>query len=441
MPEQQSVDREIARNAIALHAKFKGKVQMVPKCPIEGPRDFGIWYTPGVAAPCLEIERDPKLSYELTNRGNTVAVISDGSRVLGLGDIGPLAGMPVMEGKALLFKFLGGVDAIPICINAHSADSIASVVEAIEPSFGAINLEDIAQPKCFDVLDRLRKSLTIPIWHDDQQGTAAVVLGALINALEIVGKKINEVRIAMIGMGAANVANYRLLKAAGISVGNVVACDTTGILGEWRSDIEAEQILFRDKWRVCVETNTDRIRGGAGEALRGADICIAFSQSGPDVIKPQWISAMARNAIVLACANPVPEIWPRDALRAGARIAATGRGDFANQVNNALAFPGVFRGALDVQARAITDEMAMAAARALADSARVGGWTGETHLLPALGELDVAAKVAAAVGIEAQRQKLASTALTHQDLYEGALKKIHLARDQVTNLQVRRNPV
>ncbi|MFZ1992367.1 MAG: NADP-dependent malic enzyme [Alphaproteobacteria bacterium] len=427
-------DSGIAERAIELHAKYRGKVQMLPKCPVEGAKDFSIWYTPGVAAPCLEIQRDAQRAYDLTNRGNTVAVVSDGSRVLGLGDIGPLAGLPVMEGKALLFKFLGGVDAVPICIKARSADQIVSVVEALEPSFGAINLEDISQPKCFDVLAQLRGSLSIPVWHDDQQGTAAVVLGALINALDVVGKKLDDVKIAMIGMGAANVANYRILKAAGVTTGNIIACDSVGILGRERTDVEEQQVAFRDKWRVCTETNSERVSGGIPEALRGADVCIAFSQSGPGVIKPEWISAMAKDAIVFACANPVPEIWPQDALAAGVRIAATGRGDFPNQVNNALAFPGVFRGALDVRTRAITDEMAIAVARALAKRAGENETISATRLLPTLGELDVAAHVAAATGLEAQRLGLATISLSEQTLYQQALTTIKAARESCARL-------
>jgi malate dehydrogenase (oxaloacetate-decarboxylating) len=425
---------ELAAKAVALHAQYRGKVQMAPKVPIEGPGDFSIWYTPGVAAPCREIVKDPRRAAELTNRANTVAVVSDGSRVLGLGNIGPLAGLPVMEGKALLFKFLGGVDAVPICINAHSVDAIAATVQALEPSFGAINLEDISQPKCFEVLDRLRGALGIPVWHDDQQGTSAVVLGALFNALKIVGKRMSEAKIAMIGMGAANVANYRILIAAGANAENIVACDTSGTLGPWRSDIEKEQAAYADKWRVCTETNKDGVHGGIAEAMRGADVCIAFSQPGPGVIDPAWVSAMEKDAIVFSCANPTPEIWPQDALAAGARIAATGRGDFPNQVNNALAFPGVFRGALDVGAHAITDEMAIAVAKALAKRAETGETVSETRLLPRLDELDVAAHVAAATGLEAQHLGLAETTLSAEALYDQALAKITAARESAARL-------
>ncbi len=338
-----------ARDALRLHPFYRGKVQILPKCAIRSFDDFAIWYTPGVAAACKAIQADPGLVYEHTNKANTIAIVTDGTRVLGLGDIGPEAGLPVMEGKALLFKYLGGVDAIPICLGTKDPDEIVRTVKCLEPSFGGINLEDIAQPKCFRVLDALRSVMEIPVWHDDQQGTATVVLAGLLNALKVVGKQIGSVRIAMIGMGAANVPTYRMLKLAGVDTHAIIACDRHGTLHRGRRDIDDRQEEYADKWRVCCETNPDRITGGAAEALRGSDACIAFSASGPDVIKPEWVRSMARDAIVFACANPVPEIWPWDAKEAGARIVATGRSDFPNQLNNSLVFLGVFRGALDIR--------------------------------------------------------------------------------------------
>jgi malate dehydrogenase (oxaloacetate-decarboxylating) len=355
-----------AADALRLHAFYQGKVQVLPKCPVRGLSDFAIWYTPGVAAPCRAIQARRELVYEHTNKGNSVAIVSDGTRVLGLGDIGPEAGLPVMEGKALIFKYLGGVDAVPLCLNAREPDEFIRVVKALEPSFGGINLEDIAQPKCFRILDTLRAEMNVPVWHDDQQGTATVLVAGLLNALKIVGKELNRVRIAMIGMGAANVATYRLLKAAGIDPGGVVACDSRGLLHRGRADVERRQAEFAEKWRVCQESNADQATGAIPEALRGADVCIAFARSDPTLIKPAWVKLMARDAIVFACANPLPEIWPWDAKEAGARVVATGRGDFPNQVNNSLGFPAIFRGALDVRAGAITDEMALAAANELA---------------------------------------------------------------------------
>ena len=409
--------------SLRLHPVYRGKVQLMPKCPIRGPEDWSIWYTPGVAAPCKAIVEHPELVYDYTNKGNLIAVVSDGTRVLGLGNIGPEAGLPVMEGKALLFKYLGGIDAVPLCIRAADEDAIVQVVKALEPSFGGINLEDLEQPKCFRVLQRLRGELRIPVWHDDQQGTATVVLAAVINALKVVGKDIRGVKIAMIGMGAANVATYHLLKRAGIAPRKLIACDSKGTLHEGRADILRVRELFREKWQVCVETNADRVVGGVAEALNGADICVAFSQSGPGVIEPRWVRAMARDAIVLACANPVPEIWPWEALEAGARIVASGRSDFPNQVNNCLAFPGIFRGALDVRARSITDEMATAAAQELAACGEALGLR-DDRILAHMADEHVTARVAAATAMMAQRQGVARITMTEDGVYRHALATI-----------------
>jgi len=395
-----------AADALRLHPFYRGKIQIAPKCPVRGPEDWAVWYTPGVAAPCKAIAARPELVWEHTNRANTVAVVSDGTRVLGLGDIGPEAGLPVMEGKALLFKLLGGVDAVPLCLGTKDPDELVRAVEWLAPSFGGVNLEDIAQPKCFGVLDRLRERLAIPVWHDDQQGTATVVLAALENALAVVGKRIEAVRIAMIGMGAANVATWRLLRARGVDPAAVVVCDSRGTLHGGRADVEARQAEFADKWRVCRETNPERREGGIAGALRGADVCLAFSRSGPGVIEPGWVRAMAPDAVVLACANPVPEIWPWEAREAGARIVATGRSDLANQVNNSLAFPGLFRGALDVRSRALSDGMALAAAGALAARARALG-LGEERILPQMDDREAHVQVALAAARTARVEGLA----------------------------------
>jgi malate dehydrogenase (oxaloacetate-decarboxylating) len=345
---------------------------VLPKCPIRDFSDFAIWYTPGVAASSRTVQRDPELVYEHTNRGNLVAIVSDGTRVLGLGNIGPEAALPVMEGKALLFKYLGGVDAVPICLGTTDANDLVQAVKWLQPCFGAINLEDIAQPKCFKVLDRLRAELDIPVWHDDQQGTAMVLLAGLLNALKVVGKRLDRVRIGMIGAGAANIATYRILRASGMLPDAVVMCDSQGTLHRRRSDIEDHQLEFKARWSICTETNPDNVVGGILATLRGADVCIAFSRPGSDVISPDAVKAMAKDAIVFACANPVPEIWPWDAAAAGARIVATGRSDFPNQLNNSLEFPGLFRGVLDVRVRRITDAMGIAAARELASIAEEG---------------------------------------------------------------------
>ncbi|MFC2968261.1 NAD(P)-dependent malic enzyme [Acidimangrovimonas pyrenivorans] len=395
MSQSETRSSEIAAQALDAHRRWHGKMQTLPKCPVRGIEDFALWYTPGVAAAARAVAEDPAQSFALTDRGDRVAIVSDGSRVLGLGDIGPEAALPVMEGKALLFKYLGGVDATALCIDRHGIDEIVDFVQAIGPSFGGVNLEDIATPKCFRVLERLQAALPIPVWHDDQQGTAAAALAGLLGALEIVGKAMAESRITLIGAGAANVSVYRLLKAAGADPAKMRVCDSAGLLHQDRVDISADRERLREKWTICRETNPDRHRGGIVEALAGADVCIAFSAPGPGLIPPEAIAGMTRDAIVFACANPTPEIWPEAARQAGARIVATGRSDFANQVNNALVFPGLFRGVLDIRARRISDRAALAAARALVGRARALG-LGEQSLLPPLDDIAAAAAVAGA---------------------------------------------
>lgn len=417
-----------AEDAMRLHPFYKGKVQIAPKCAIRDFSDFAIWYTPGVAAPCRAIHAAPELVYEHTNKANCIAVVSDGTRVLGLGDIGPEAGLPVMEGKALLFKYLGGVDAVPICLKTKDPDELVRTVQLLEPSFGGINLEDISQPKCFHILDTLRAEMDIPVWHDDQQGTATVLLAGLLNALKIVGKEIDKIKIAMIGMGAANVANYRLLKASGVDLGGIVACDSRGTLHKGRHDIEGRQEEFADKWLVCNETNAEGVVGGIAEALRGADVCIAFSRPGPETIKPEWVKGVAKDAIVFSCANPIPEIWPWEVKEAGARIVGTGRSDFPNQLNNSLGFPGIFRGTLDVRARTITDEMAIAAAHELAKCAEERGIHDE-DIAPRMDEWEVFPRAAVATAMKAQEQGIARLSKTREQLYNEASKIIREARE------------
>ena len=422
-----------AEDALRLHSLCRGKMQTLPKCPIRGFDDFAVWYSPGVAAPSRAIVADPEAVWEHTSRGNTIAIVTDGTRVLGLGDIGPEAALPVMEGKALLFKYLGGVDAVPICLATRDPEELVRTVERLEPTFGAINLEDIAQPKCFRVLDALRGRLHVPVWHDDQQGTATAVLAGLTNAARVVGKEVPRMRIAMIGMGAANVACYRLLTMAGVDPQGIVACDRRGILHKGRDDIERRQGELREKWRVCIESNRDAVTGGIREALRGADACVAFAAPGPGVIEPAWVRAMARDAIVFACANPVPEIWPWDAADAGARVVATGRSDFPNQLNNSLVFPGLFRGALDVRARSISDGMAIAVAHALAAFAEARGLR-EDRILPRLDEWDVHARVAVAAAMSAQADGLARVARTADEVAEAAARVMRAARESTAAL-------
>jgi malate dehydrogenase (oxaloacetate-decarboxylating) len=417
-----------AEIAMKLHAFYRGKIETVLKCRVKDFNDFAYWYTPGVAAPCKAIQADPELVYQYTNKWNTVAVVSDGTRVLGLGDIGPKAGLPVMEGKALLYKYLGGVDSYPIMIDSKDPTTIINTVKLLQPAWGGVNLEDLSQPKCFRILDTLRAECEIPIWHDDQQGTAMVTLAGLINALKLVGKKRNEARITFVGCGAANVACSRLIFASGVTPELCRMVDTKGILHKGRTDIQMRKAEFVDKWKLCQITNAEQRTGGIAEALRDADVCIALSQPGPDTIQKDWIRGMAKDAIVFLCANPIPEMWPWDAKEAGAAVVATGRSDFPNQVNNSLGFPGIFRGALDVHARTITDEMCIAAALALAEMAQQKGLTSE-YILPRMDEWDVYPREAVAVAMKAQEQGVARLTISAADEMEQASAMIRRARN------------
>jgi malate dehydrogenase (oxaloacetate-decarboxylating) len=417
-----------AAAALRLGPRYRGKLETAPKVPVRGLADFSVWYTPGVAAQSRAIQADPALVFEHTNRANLVAVVSDGTRVLGLGDIGPLAGLPVMEGKALLFRVLGGVDAVALCLGTKDPDEIVRTVEILAPSFGGVNLEDIAQPKCFDVLARLRARLDIPVWHDDQQGTATVVLAGVRNALRVVGKKLESARFALIGCGAANTASAQLLVAAGVDPRALAICDRRGVLHAGRADLAAADAPAH-KRELARITNGDGLSGGVREALRGADVCIAFSEPRPGVIAPEWVRSMAPNAIVLACANPEPEIWPADALAAGARIVATGRSDFPNQLNNSLVFPGMFRGALDVRARAISEGMALAAAAALEALAQERGLR-DDRILPLVSDEATALRVALACGRAACAEGLARAPRGEAELERAARRAIGAARAQ-----------
>jgi len=420
--------RKPAEDAMRLHPFYRGKMQTISKCAVRDFSDFAIWYTPGVAEPCKAIKDDKEKVYQYTNKWNTVAVVSDGTRVLGLGDIGPEAGMPVMEGKALLFKYLGGVDAVPICLDTKDPDEIIQAVKWLQPSFGGINLEDIANPKCFYILDTLRREMEIPVWHDDQQGTAAVTLAGLVNALKVVGKKKEEVSIALIGVGAANVAIARVFFADGFKPENTIFVDSKGILHTGRTDLEEKQAENPYKWDLCQRTNSEKRTGGIAEALRGVDVCISLSKSGPDTIKPDWMRAMAKDAIAFLCANPIPEAWPWEAKEAGVRIVATGRSDFPNQVNNSIGFPGIFRGTLDVKARTITDEMCIVAAYELAKCAEDQG-INEDYIIPTMGEWEVFVREAVAVALKAIEQGVAREKPGREELTQRAEKMIRESRE------------
>jgi malate dehydrogenase (oxaloacetate-decarboxylating) len=415
--------------AMKYHPFYQGKIEVVPKCPVRSFDDFAIWYTPGVAEPCKVINKNKDAAYEMTNKWNTIAVVSDGTRVLGLGDIGPEAGLPVMEGKALLFKYLGGVDAFPLCLGTKNPDDIIAAVKWLQPSFGGINLEDIAQPKCFYILDRLRKEAEIPVWHDDQQGTATVVVAGAISAIKVTGRKMSQAKMAIVGAGAACMATVRVLVAAGAKRENMIQVDSKGILHPGRKDIEAVKDQFTEKWLMCLKSNKEGKTGGTAEAMKGADIVIAMSKPGPGTITKDMVKGMASNAIVFAAANPIPEIWPWEAKEAGARIIATGRSDFPNQINNSLGFPGIFRGTLDVRAKTITDEMCIAAAEELAKLAEDRGLR-DDYIIPNMDDWEIFPREARAVALKAIEQGIARVKLSSQELYDKAMAIIKKARDE-----------
>lgn len=423
--------KEPAKKAMKWHPFYKGKIEVSPKVQVKSFNDFGVWYTPGVAKPCQDIKKNPEMVYEHTNKWNNVAVVSDGSRVLGLGDIGPEAGMPVMEGKGLLFKYLGGVDAFPICINAHDPDDIVQLVKWIAPSFGGINLEDISKPKCFYVLEKLREEMDIPVWHDDQQGTAAITLAGVINGLKVVGKKLDDVQIGLVGSGAANLCFARTLLQAGVPEKNLYLCDSTGLLHSGRDDLD--KVKTPEKWKFAQKTNKEQQEGGLPELIAGKDVVVAASKPGPDTIKKEWLTKMNDDAILFAVANPIPEIWPWEAKEAGIRVVGTGRSDFPNQINNSIGFPGIFRGTLDVRAETITDEMHIEAAYAIAEVQEEAGLDAE-HLVPTMENTEVYIRQAVRVGLKAIDQGIARVKLSESELRDKAERIILKSRDQTKHL-------
>ncbi|BAJ51056.1 malate dehydrogenase (oxaloacetate-decarboxylating) [Candidatus Caldarchaeum subterraneum] len=416
---------------------YGGKLEIVPKIPVKSLEDFSVWYTPGVAAVSKAISENKELSFEYTWRWNTIAVVTNGSRVLGLGDIGPEAALPVMEGKSLIFKFLGGVDAFPICLNVKDPQKFVEVVKTLEPGLGGINLEDISSPECFYILENLRQQMSIPVWHDDQLGTAAATTAALINALKLTNKKLNKVSIVLFGAGAANIATARLLEKAGADISKMMLVDTKGILYSEREDMDELMLKHPWKYELALKTNRAKLSGQLPDALEGADVLIAASTPGPGRVKKEWIQRMAQNPVVFLLANPVPEMWPWEAKEAGAAVVATGRSDFPNQVNNSLVFPAVFRGALDVKARTITDTMALRAAQALAEYVS-DEKLHRDHIIPTMDEWEVYIHVAASVAEQARDENVARNPLNYDEEFVRAKKIIQRSRKLLMSLMDQR---
>ncbi|QNB47634.1 NAD-dependent malic enzyme [Thermanaerosceptrum fracticalcis] len=410
---------DLKEKALKLHFDNKGKIEVISKVPVKTSADLSLAYTPGVAEPCKEINKDINKVYDYTAKGNLVAVVTDGTAVLGLGDIGPEAGMPVMEGKAVLFKTFGGVDAFPICVATKEVDKIVEVVKMLEPTFGGVNLEDISAPRCFEIEERLKKETNIPIFHDDQHGTAVVVLAALINALKIVNKEISKVRIVVNGAGAAAIATVKLLISMGVS--NVLLCDRSGIIYEGR-----KEGMNKAKEEIALATNKEKLQGSLSDALKDADVFIGLS--GPGTATKEMIAGMNKDAIVMAMANPVPEIMPDEAKAGGAKVICTGRSDFPNQVNNVLAFPGIFRGALDVRATDINEEMKIAAAYAIAGL--VGDELSADYVIPKALDLRVGPAVAAAVAEAAMKSGVARVKVSPEEVAENTRRLVNLNNER-----------
>ena len=425
MEDQQRTEK-FNYQAIKYSEFYKGKIQIVPKVPVRHLDDFSYWYTPGIAAVSTKISQDPDLSFELTGRWNSVAILTDGTRVLGLGNVGPEAAMAVMEGKALIFNFFGAVNAVPIPIRVQSREEFINVAKALEPSFGGYNLEDIESPKCFFILETLQKSLNIPTWHDDQLGTASITLAGLLNALRIVNKKPVDAKVVLFGSGAANIAAAHLLIAAGFKGENLVMVDSKGILEPEREDMDSLMINNPWKYKLAMITNGERLKGGAPEAFKGADVIISAAKPGPGTIKPEWIRSMNSDAIVFALANPIPEIWPEEAKEAGARIVATGRGDFPNQINNSLIFPGIFRGVLDARAKGVNFQIMVTASQEIANFVEDPH---EDKIVPTMEDWELYPSVAAAVASRTVDMGLARRTNSKQGFYKIAREIIENNRE------------
>lgn len=402
----------LREDALKLHEENKGKIAVVSKVPVRNGEDLSLAYSPGVAEPCKDIAEDPELVNKYTNRRNLVAVVSTGSAVLGLGNIGARAAMPVMEGKGILFKTFGAVDAFPICVDTQDSDKVVELVKLLEPTFGGINLEDIKAPECFYIEEKLKEIYDGPVFHDDQHGTAVITMAGLINALKVVNKKLSEVKIVVNGAGAAGMAIVKLLMSVGLQ--NVIMCDTKGTIYEGRTEG-----MNKYKDEIAQKTNRERVQGTLADALKGADVFVGVSVAG--AVTPEMVQSMAKDPIVFAQANPVPEIWPEAAKAAGAAVVGTGRSDYPNQVNNVLAFPGIFRGAIDAEAKAITEEMKVAAAYAIANIVTAEELSPE-YVIPKAFDLRVGPAVAAAVAQAAVDSGVATKSVDPQAIAENLRK-------------------
>ncbi|PKP19551.1 MAG: malate dehydrogenase [Bacteroidetes bacterium HGW-Bacteroidetes-21] len=414
------------------HKFYQGKIMTIPKAPVMGFNWFNVWYTPGVSKVSTDIRDNYDMSFEMSNRANLVAVVSDSTRVLGDGDVTPPGGLGVMEGKAFLMKYLGGFDAVALCVDSknkegkNDPDKIIEFVKMLQHSFGAVNLEDISQPNCFKVLDVLREECDIPVWHDDAQGTACVTLAGVINALRLTDRKISDTKFVLFGAGASNTTIARLLLTDGADPAKMMIFDSKGGLHKNREDIKADTRFYR-KWELCEKTNPECVNN-IEDAMKGADVLIALSTPGPDVVKQAWIRTMNPKSIVFACSNPVPEIYPYAAKEAGAYIVATGRGDFPNQVNNSIGFPGILKGALMVRSRKITDNMAIAAAHSLANFAEKRGINPD-NIVPTMDEADVFPVESADVAMQAIKDGVARIEMSWNEALEFARKDIKDSRD------------
>ncbi len=428
-----SRERTLHFNKLAVEYSryYKGKIMMYPKVPISSLGDFSYWYTPGVAEVSMKINKNPDDSFEITGRWNTIGIITDGTRVLGLGNVGPEAAMPVMEGKAMLFNLLGGVNAVPLPLRVSSGEEFINVAKALEPSFGGFNLEDIESPKCFFVLRELQKILNVPAWHDDQLGTACIILAGMINSLRITGKKIQDAVVSVIGSGAANIAAVHLMIEAGFRPENIIMVDSHGIMEPERKDLDKLMISNPWKYELALKTNGTRKKGDIKESIENADIVVSAAKSEPGLIKGDWIKTMNKDPIVFALANPLPEIWPEDAKNNGARIVATGRSDFPNQINNSLVFPGIFRGVLDARSKGVNFRIMVKAAYEIADYVED---LNENHIVPTMDDWELFPKVAASVGRATVDEKLARKVDSKEGYFKTAYEIIKENRENFEKL-------